>query len=160
MRDRFEPVKRGPPKRILMTFRAYLRVANVDHRRALTQVVCGDTRFVVEIMGWRTRYREPVDMHLRLCRFCRRSLETPEHAIRMCNGERSLTALRTSFWTVVSTVSGVRPPTLAPQAASIFRALLTAMATVHLLAELVIRVVQVYEEYLPLWPDLAIDSHM
>ena len=64
MRDRFESVKRGPPKRILIIFRAYLRVANVDHRRALTQFVCGDTRFAVEIMGWRTRYREPVDMHL------------------------------------------------------------------------------------------------
>ena len=76
----------------------------------------------------------------------------------MCNGERALAARRHSFWAAVSTVSDVRPPTLAPQAASIFRALLTDTATVHLLAELVFHVVQVYEEYRLLWPDLAVDS--
>ncbi|KZV76683.1 hypothetical protein PENSPDRAFT_569544, partial [Peniophora sp. CONT] len=154
MRDRLEPARQGPARRVLMMFRQYLRVPNLDHRRALAQVVCGDTRFAVEIMGWASRYREPVDMHLRLCRFCRRSLETPEHAILMCNGEQKLKDLRTAFWAVIATVSEITPPTLAPLACDVFRALLVDVATVHHLAELVYHVIQIYEEYLPLWPDV------
>lgn len=154
MCSRLEPVRQEPQRQFLSLLRSYLRIANFDHRRALTQVVCGDARFAVEVMGWVSRYREPVDMHLRLCRFCKTSLETPEHAILVCNALHELRGMRRAFWTLVGTVSDIRPPALALMAGDVFRSLLTNVATVQHLAELTFRVVHTYEEFLPLWPDL------
>ena len=105
-------------------------------------------------MGWRSRYGEPVDPHVRLCRFCKRSLETPKHAILMCKGHRDLRRMRDAFWAVVRTVSEIQPPLISPLAAVTFRVLIMDASTVHHLAELEHRVVQLFDGYLPRWPEL------
>ncbi|KZV68968.1 hypothetical protein PENSPDRAFT_581662 [Peniophora sp. CONT] len=152
MKDRFEPMRQGPARRVLMHFRDYLRVTNVKHRLALTRIICGDSRFAIEIMGWRTRYREPVDMHLRLCRFCKSCLETPQHALFQCRGNRDLIGRRAGFWALVQPVSDIRPPQAPTTALEVFQALLTNSATVSLLAEYTYVVVTLYDEYQPFWP--------
>lgn len=152
IRDRLEPMRQGPARKVLTHFRQYLRVANVKHRLALTRIICGDSRFAVEIMGWRSRYREPVDMHLRLCRFCRTCLETAEHALFMCRGRQELIDRRASFWAIAVSVSDVRPPALPTTAIPTFQALLTDISTTSLLAEYTFHVVNLFDEYQPLWP--------
>lgn len=111
-----EPVRQRQPRRILSLFRLYLRVPSYDHRWALAQVVCGDTRFAVDIMGWASRYREPVNVHLHLRRFCKTLLEVPEHTILACNALHELRDMRRVFWKPVGMVSDIRPPVLARMA--------------------------------------------
>ena len=70
----------------------------------------------------------------------------------MCRGETALISLRERFWRKVDDVSDIPHPTISHQAIPTFQALLTNVATTHHLAELVFNVIELYEEYLPIWP--------
>lgn len=148
--DRLEPMPQGPAGRVRSIFRQYLHVSK------LMRIICGDSRFAVEIMGWASRYRDHVDLHLRLCRFCRTCIETPERAVFLCRGDQSLIMRRDTFWTAIHAVSEVQPPSLPGPAIEAFQSLLTDIKTVSLLAEFTHHVVSLYDEYMPLWPDATI----
>ncbi|KAI0069380.1 hypothetical protein K474DRAFT_1702595, partial [Panus rudis PR-1116 ss-1] len=87
-----------PPLKDVAAHRSYLDIDNVTHRKALTRLVCADHPFAVE---WhrRTQLARP-QRKWRICRFCRNKshIEDEAHVLIACEGHRTLTDLRESFF--------------------------------------------------------------
>ncbi len=77
--------------------RHYLDVDVVEHRRAITNVLLSHHHLAVEEMR-HTRYgQDRTPREERLCRFCKRGVETPEHALIRCGANANVVALRADF---------------------------------------------------------------
>lgn len=94
LQDRLEPRKDKPPAHKTLYFRKYLSVANAEHRKALTQILLSDHCLALERLR---RVHPIIPRQLRLCRFCKMAIESPEHALLECIGSSSLTELRNIF---------------------------------------------------------------
>ncbi|KAJ7187675.1 hypothetical protein GGX14DRAFT_342033, partial [Mycena pura] len=51
----------------------------------------------VEVLRYVDHVRQPVPRSERLCRFCRKEVETPEHALISCESSEELVGLRATF---------------------------------------------------------------
>ncbi|KAF9010392.1 hypothetical protein BDZ89DRAFT_996280, partial [Hymenopellis radicata] len=83
----------------IMEFRDYLRVPKMEHRVALTRLICSDHDLAVEVLrrgdGQR---RKKIPREWRLCRFCTAAVEAESHALLACTGHADLVELRRVFW--------------------------------------------------------------
>ncbi|KAF8994366.1 hypothetical protein BDZ89DRAFT_898168, partial [Hymenopellis radicata] len=108
--NRLEPLPppNKPAHRVIFV-RHYLRLRVTKHRKALTRLLLSDHPLALEQLhqenGRRQPYRFPdvrradryhpfVPRDERLCRLCGSSIESPEHAILLCEGDPDLVALR------------------------------------------------------------------
>ncbi|KAK0430056.1 hypothetical protein EV421DRAFT_1666820, partial [Armillaria borealis] len=67
-------------------------------------LLLGDHCLAVEQLRRHSAYfLPPVPRHLCLCRFCRLEIESPEHALLMCDGSPTLSAMRNQYITRVNT---------------------------------------------------------
>lgn len=80
-----------------MVFRQYLRVTIPSHRIALTRLLLSDHKLSEERGRWAGRHRAPISPLLRLCRLCRDSIESPEHALLECDALGYLVYTRSVF---------------------------------------------------------------
>ncbi|KAJ6519050.1 hypothetical protein C8R45DRAFT_807073 [Mycena sanguinolenta] len=91
-------------KTVPRCLRHYLTMVVVpSHRKALTGLLLGDHTLSVERLRYGARYRLPVPRTLRLCRFCRGSVEDEAHALWGCAGELHLVQLRADFLHALAT---------------------------------------------------------
>jgi hypothetical protein len=101
LHGRLEPLDDGEYKSIISCMRHYLRVSVRNHRESITQLLLGDHCLASEVLrrqkGRKEGRLEPVPRRLRLCRMCRKEIETPEHALLTCMGDVRIISARTAF---------------------------------------------------------------
>ncbi|KAF8180522.1 hypothetical protein K438DRAFT_1460333, partial [Mycena galopus ATCC 62051] len=94
LRGRLEPEKDSAPVQKTLQFRHYLNVVNPKHQKALTQLLLSSHCLALERLRW-VEFRCPrIDRDLRVCRFCKAEIESPEHALLECTAELELVRLR------------------------------------------------------------------
>ncbi|KAF6741672.1 hypothetical protein DFP72DRAFT_781956, partial [Ephemerocybe angulata] len=104
LKDRLEPNERrgSPPTVVPIKFRHYLSMVSYrKHRVALTKILTGCHELAVERLKWAKNdlgENLKIDRPQRLCRFCKASPESPEHALLECNASPSLVLIRREFW--------------------------------------------------------------
>ena len=77
--------------------RKYLDVIqNSQHRKAVTRMLTGDHSLAVVRLSWTDNHRTQVPHDEQLCRFCKLDIETPEHALLVCQ-HLTLNQLRLAF---------------------------------------------------------------
>ncbi|KAE9403744.1 hypothetical protein BT96DRAFT_1078628 [Gymnopus androsaceus JB14] len=82
---RKEPQENGNLKYHISCMRHYLsEIQNPRHRKALTRLITGDHSLAVVRLTWTDNHRLQVPYEHRLCRFCTKEVETPEHALLQC----------------------------------------------------------------------------
>jgi hypothetical protein len=82
---RKEPTANGETKYRDACLRTYLKdIDNSQHLKAMTRLIAGDHSLAVVRLTWTDNHRIQVPYDERLCRFCRLSVETPEHALLDC----------------------------------------------------------------------------
>jgi hypothetical protein len=79
-----------------MKLQLYLRIPVPAHRKALTRLILSAHTLGVELLRYVERDRPAVPRYARLCRFCRRRVETEAHALLECT-EPALQSLRTGL---------------------------------------------------------------
>jgi hypothetical protein len=86
LHGRLEPLDGQPPTYRALCLRYCLTDMTVPkHRIALTQLLLSDHVLAVELLRRQTRACPlPVLRHQRLCWLCRHAVETPEHALLLC----------------------------------------------------------------------------
>ncbi|KAF5378897.1 hypothetical protein D9615_006858 [Tricholomella constricta] len=98
LRDRKEQRKDEAPKQITLHLRHYLSLVKTRaHREAITSVMLSTHMLAVEKLRWVEHGHPRVNREERLCRLCRASVETPEHALLDCTASPELLALRHNF---------------------------------------------------------------
>ncbi|KAJ6506240.1 hypothetical protein C8R47DRAFT_930663, partial [Mycena vitilis] len=95
---RLEPEKDSAPVQKTLQFRHYLNVVNPKHRKALTRLLLSSHCLALERLRWVESRRPRIDRNLRVCRFCKAEIESPEHALLECTAEADLVALRDDFF--------------------------------------------------------------
>ncbi|KAJ3550428.1 hypothetical protein NMY22_g490 [Coprinellus aureogranulatus] len=148
LHGRVEPQERGkPPTPVAYRFRHYLNVPRKKHRQALTRLLTSTHSLAVERLKW---VRPAVAHEDRLCKFCNVSVETPEHALLVCNGHEKLMEIRRIAWNHI--VSHAPQHHLLPQdpteitsPVDTFRHVLHQRSTVRILAKLAWDVLTLYE---------------
>ncbi|KAF5320338.1 hypothetical protein D9611_011279 [Ephemerocybe angulata] len=94
LHDRVERGKEGRSHQLVLGRRPYLKLGDPAHRRALTRVLLSNHKMGVELL----RYTRPTTpRQQRLCRFCRRKVETPEHLWLECRANAEVCNLREEF---------------------------------------------------------------
>ncbi|KAJ7748694.1 hypothetical protein B0H16DRAFT_1725506 [Mycena metata] len=81
---------------IAAKLRQYLRIPMPAHRKAFTRLVLSAHTLSVEILRYDERHRKRTPREFRVCRFCRRSVETEAHALIACSSP-ALVTLRHAF---------------------------------------------------------------
>ncbi|KAF8998486.1 hypothetical protein BDZ89DRAFT_1000036, partial [Hymenopellis radicata] len=89
--NRLEPLPppNKPAHRVIFV-RHYLRLRVTKHRKALTRLLLSDPPLALEQLRRADRYHPFVPRDERLCRLCGSSIESPEHAILLCEGDPDL----------------------------------------------------------------------
>jgi hypothetical protein len=78
--------------------RHYLTLVKTQkHREAITSVMLSTHQLAVEVLCYVDHTYQPVPRGNRLCRFCKRTVETPEHAMITCMSHDALVELRKLF---------------------------------------------------------------
>ncbi|KAJ6575834.1 hypothetical protein B0H10DRAFT_2103805 [Mycena sp. CBHHK59/15] len=76
-----------------------------SHREAITSMLLSTHLLAVEILRYVDHAYQHVPRSERLCRFCRKEVETPEHALITCESSDTLVKLRAVFlaelWTTL-----------------------------------------------------------
>ncbi|KAF7974114.1 hypothetical protein HWV62_13319 [Athelia sp. TMB] len=97
LHGRVEPEKEKPPRQVTSMLRHYLEIASAKHRVSMTRLLLSDHLLAVERLRYTERGRPAIPRELRLCRFCKVEVETPEHALLICTGDIRLIELREVF---------------------------------------------------------------
>ncbi|KAJ7018977.1 hypothetical protein C8F04DRAFT_976280, partial [Mycena alexandri] len=96
-----------------------------------------------------------IDRNLRVCRFCKAEIESPEHAMLECDAQPDLIALREDFFTRMRRdVSGLPEMDTMPPARYLTH-LIAYRDTISLVAKFAYKVVQIFEAtpmYIPPLP--------
>ncbi|KAJ7028809.1 hypothetical protein C8F04DRAFT_902166, partial [Mycena alexandri] len=90
LRGRLEPEKGGTAVLKTLQFRHYLNVVNPKHRKALTRLLLSSHGLALERLRWVELRRPRIDRNLRVCRFCKAEIESPEHAMLECDAQPDL----------------------------------------------------------------------
>jgi hypothetical protein len=98
LHGRLEPRKDEPPAQKTSTMRHYLTMVKTQaHREALTSIMLSTHQLAVEVLRYTDHANQPVPRANRLCRLCKTTVETPEHALVTCASSDALVELRTRF---------------------------------------------------------------
>ncbi|KZV90728.1 hypothetical protein EXIGLDRAFT_573704, partial [Exidia glandulosa HHB12029] len=135
LRGRLEPQSNGTLKHETICLRHYLHVPTLAHRRSLTRILFGCHLLAVERLAWSERYRREVPHDERLCRFCRRAVESPEHAMFRCVDSPELLVARTKYLaSIYTTRPEIRRAAAYQDAAEYLRLLISDKETISLTA--------------------------
>jgi hypothetical protein len=144
--------ERGPPKIVPIKFRHYLSIVSYRrHRVALTRVLTGSHHLAVERLKWArddTGRKLDIERPRRLCRFCKREPESPEHAVLACNAHPELISVRRDFWQRMHALPSQPLPALvlhAPSLAQQLQAIVAFKPAARLVARLAYRALEVYK---------------
>ncbi|KAJ7900679.1 hypothetical protein B0H14DRAFT_2330865 [Mycena olivaceomarginata] len=81
LHGRREPPKDKPAAQKTLFLRHYLSVVKTqEHREAMTSIMLSTHQLALEKLRHVDHALQPVPRHLRLCRFCKSKVESPEHA--------------------------------------------------------------------------------
>ena len=93
MVDRLELQRRGPPKKTVMQFRHYLHLNDKDERKAFIRILASEHPFALEKFrhAYSRNYKKyaKVPRERRMCRMCAVAVESPGHALLLCDGKKS-----------------------------------------------------------------------
>ena len=98
LHNRLEPLIDSPAKYIASCLRHHLTDVPPSYRHTITRLLLSDHPLAWEQLRRDTRYYKRVPRHLRLCRFCRTALESPEHVLMSCEASDDLSSLRDRFY--------------------------------------------------------------
>ncbi|KAJ7485541.1 hypothetical protein FB451DRAFT_1230200 [Mycena latifolia] len=93
-----EPEKDSAPIQKTLCFRHYLNMVNPKHRKALTRLLSSHCR-ALERLRWVELRRPRIDRNLRVCRFCKARIKSPERALLECTANAELVVLCNDFLT-------------------------------------------------------------
>jgi hypothetical protein len=94
LHGRREPQKEKGPAQVTSCMRHYLTMVKTQkHREAITSVLLSTHLLAMDV----DHAHKPVPHSERACRFCRREVETPEHALITCESSDTLVELRATF---------------------------------------------------------------
>ncbi|PPQ83377.1 hypothetical protein CVT26_012753 [Gymnopilus dilepis] len=158
LRNRLEPKKDGEGfTQVTFLLRHYLKVANAAHRQSLTRLILSCHPLALERLRHTEHRRPKIPRDMRLCRFCKVHIESPEHALLECAGNEDIMALRTEFtnkleyelpqWDLVKNLDPVNR----------LRTLIAERDTIGLLAKFTHEVIALYEATPVLIPSLPLD---
>ncbi|VDB97613.1 unnamed protein product [Peniophora sp. CBMAI 1063] len=158
LRDRPEPQARGPPRPTLMRLRHYLKIRNADDRSAMAKLMISSHPLAIERFRHGSGVRNGVKRLIvpreeRLCRLCAKAVESPEHAVLVCNGSDALKRLRGDFY---ASLHETRPDFVRPyteeEALIALRTLICAHDICALLAAFVNKTLKLFGEVELVWP--------
>ena len=93
-----EPQKDKPPTQVTSCMWHYLTMVKTQkHREAITSILLSTHLLAVEVLRYVDHAHQPVPRSERLCRFCKKEVETPEHALITCESSDALVELRATF---------------------------------------------------------------
>ncbi|KAJ7604104.1 hypothetical protein DFH06DRAFT_1021390 [Mycena polygramma] len=144
LRGRLEPEKDSAPVQKTLQFRHYLNVVNPKHRKALTRFLLSSHCLALEHLRWVEVRRPQIDRNLRVCRFCKATIESPEHALLECTAE-DLVALRDDFFIRMKKDLPRLPPLGSMPSAKFFTHMIAYRETISLVAKFAYEVTQLFE---------------
>lgn len=156
LRGRLEPDKDSPPRHKTLCFRHYLNVGNPEHRKALTKLLLSSHCLAMERLRWIDHRRPRIDPELRLCRFCKTSIETPEHALLECNSNQELVIIRSVFLTKMKQDIKNLPSFQSISSEALLRNLISHRHTIGLVAKYTHEVLSLFDATPMLVPALPL----
>lgn len=100
LHERVEPQKDGGPVQVTSIMRHYLSMVRVQkHREEIISLLLSTHLLAVEVLRYVDHGYAPVPREERLCRMCKKEVETPEHALISCDALDTLNQLRSTFLT-------------------------------------------------------------
>ncbi len=98
LHGRREPQKDEGPAQVPPCIRHYLTLVKTQkHKEAITLVLLSTHLLAVEVLRYVDHVHQPVPRSERLCRFCKRKVETPEHAMISCESSDKLVKFGATF---------------------------------------------------------------
>jgi hypothetical protein len=145
LRGRLEPDKDSASIQKILCFRHYLNVVNPQHRKALTRLLLSSHCLALERLRWVEHRRPRIDRNLRVCRFCKVKIESPEHALLECTAAADLVLLRNDFLTRMNTDIRGLPSLNSMSAVDYFTLMISYRQTISLVAKYAFRVTEFFE---------------
>ncbi|KAJ7905960.1 hypothetical protein B0H13DRAFT_1619982 [Mycena leptocephala] len=135
LRGRLEPEKDSAPVLKMLQFRHYLNVVNPKHRKVLTRLLLSSHCLALERLRWVELCRPWIDRNLRVCRFCKAEVESPEHALLECMAQADLVELREDFFTQMKNDIPALPSLDSMPLAKFFTHMIAYRQTISLVAK-------------------------
>ncbi|KAJ7736021.1 hypothetical protein DFH07DRAFT_753607, partial [Mycena maculata] len=155
LQGRLEPVKDGRPVQKALQFRHYLNVVNPKHRKALTRLLLSSHCLALDRLRWVEVRCPRIDPILRVCRFCKAEIESPEHALLECTARADLHLLREDFMSRMRNDVPDLPLLNLMPSVEFFRNMIAYRKTISLVAKFAYEVTEIYETtpmYIPPLP--------
>ncbi|KAJ7203348.1 hypothetical protein GGX14DRAFT_369705, partial [Mycena pura] len=156
LRGRLEPEKDSAPIQKELCFRHYLSVVNPKHRKALTRLLLSSHCLALERLRWVEHRRPRIDQNLRLCRFCKAEIESPEHALLQCTASADLVLLREDFMARMNNDIKRLPALNSMPALEFFTLMISYRHTISLVAKYAFGVTEIFESTPMLSPALPL----
>ena len=120
-------------------------VKTQKHREAITSLLLSTHLLAVEVFRYVDHAHQPVPRSARLCRFCKKDVETPEHALLSCESLDALVELRTYFLAKLFTELPVLRNQMAELSNTEFlKAIIYPRSTIALVAKYVYEVLELF----------------
>ncbi|KAF8211814.1 hypothetical protein K438DRAFT_1569073, partial [Mycena galopus ATCC 62051] len=144
LRGRLEPEKDSAPIQKPLHFRHYLNVVNPKHRKALTRLLLSSHCLAIERLRWVELRRPRIDPRLRVCRFCKAEIETPEHALLECTASAELITLRNDFMARMNKDIRKLPALNSMPVVEFLKLMISYRQTIALVSKFAYEVTQIY----------------
>ncbi|KAJ7309309.1 hypothetical protein DFH08DRAFT_1049982 [Mycena albidolilacea] len=156
LRGRLEPEKDSAPIQKELCFRHYLSVVNPKRRKALTRLLLSSHCHALERLRWVEHRRPRIDRNLRLCRFCKAEIESPEHALLQCTASADLVLLRDDFLAHMNNDIKRLPALNSMPVLEFFTRMISYRHTISLVAKYAFGVKEIFESTPMLIPALPL----
>ena len=120
-------------------------VRNQKHREALTSIMISTHLLAVEKLCYVDHAHGPVPRSARVCRFCKLSVETPEHALLECKSSATILELRRILLEkLLSTAPNLRQKMVDLDNVAFLKAMIFQHSTILLVAKYTHDVLEVF----------------
>jgi hypothetical protein len=152
LHGRQEPQKDKSPTQVTSCMRHYLTMVKTQkHREALTSLLLSTHLLAVEILRYVDHAHQTVPRDERLCRFCKKEIETPEHALLTCVSSDALVDLRANFLArLFSEIPDLRVQMMVLSNTEFLKAIIFPRSTIALVAKYAYEVLEVFYA-VPVW---------
>jgi len=146
LHGRLEPQKDTPPMQKTSIMRHYLTMVKTQkHRETLTSILLSTHQLAVEVLRYVDHAYKPVPRANRLCRLCKKEIETPEHAIVSCTSSDKLITLCGSFLEQLFSICPVLQRVMATESEIEFlKAMIHSRPTIALVAKFAYDVLELF----------------
>ena len=148
LHGRREPQKDKGPAQLTSCMRHYLSMVKTQkHREAITSIMLSTHQLAVEVLRYTDHAHQPVPRSERLCRLCRKEVETPEHALITCESSDKLVELRETFLAKLLTeVPSLRGRMAELSNTEFLKAIIHPRSTIALVAKFAYEVLELFYE--------------